>query len=71
MTDRSMTSDLLSSRECRAKAQEFREKAMKTRDPIARNQFLALVTGYEFLTVYLKEFSRFQLFRSERKSPAE
>jgi hypothetical protein len=63
--------DFLSPRECRAKAQELREKAIKTRDPIARNQFLELVKGYELLTVELKEFSRFQLFRPERKSPAE
>jgi hypothetical protein len=62
--------DLLSSRECWVKAQELRVKAMKTRDPIARNQFLELVKGYEFLTVELKEFSRFQLFRPERESPA-
>jgi hypothetical protein len=66
-----MTRDLLSSRECWAKAQELRKEAIKTRDPIARNQFLEVVKGYELLTVELKEFSRFQLFRPERESPAE
>jgi hypothetical protein len=57
-----MTRGLLSPRECRAKAQELREKAMKTHDLIARNQFLELVKRYEILAVELKELSRFGFF---------
>ena len=48
--------DLLSSRECWAKAQELREKAMKTRDPVVRKQFLELVKQYEILAAKLRKF---------------
>jgi hypothetical protein len=57
-----MTRGLLSPRECRAKAQELRERAMKTHDLIARKQFLELVKRYEILAVELKELSRFRFF---------
>jgi hypothetical protein len=60
-----MTRGFLSPRECRAKAQELREKAMKTHDLIARNQFLELVKRYEILAVELKELSRFRFFEPE------
>ena len=51
-----MTTVVLSSNQCRAKAQELREKAMKTRDPVVRKQFLELVKQYELLAAKLRKF---------------
>jgi hypothetical protein len=71
--DRPMTRVvLISSSQCRAKAQELRETAMKTSDPFLRKRFLELVKGIRVPGRAAKEVPVFNLMgRGQEKAPPD